>query len=219
MDIKICCMASVDEARLAHAAGATAVGLVGEMPSGPGVIGVDAAASIVQALPSDIDTFFLTSQTRAGEIEQELKQCGANTVQIVRHIEPQEHERLCAALPQVRRVQVVRVEDESALSLIERYGQVVDAFLLDSGRTRGAVPQFGGTGSVHDWSISQRFVEATHLPVFLAGGLSSNNIFDAIAAVRPAGVDVCSGVRTDGVLNPAKLQAFMSEIKRAAERV
>jgi len=187
------------------------------MPSGPGVIGVEAAATIVGALPSDIDTFFLTSKTRADDIETELVRCGANTVQVVQHIDPREHERLQATLPQVRRVQVVHVEDESALSLIERYGQVVDALLLDSGRTAGAKPQFGGTGSVHDWSISRQFVESTDLPVYLAGGLSSKNIFDAIAAVRPAGVDVCSGVRTDGALDPEKLQAFMAEINRAAE--
>ena len=217
MKIKICCTANAEEALLARAAGATAIGLVGEMPPGPGVIGVEAAATIVGALPSDIDTFFLTSKTRADDIETELVRCGANTVQVVQHIDPREHERLQATLPQVRRVQVVHVEDESALSLIERYGQVVDALLLDSGRTAGAKPQFGGTGSVHDWSISRQFVESTDLPVYLAGGLSSKNIFDAIAAVRPAGVDVCSGVRTDGALDPEKLQAFMAEINRAAE--
>jgi len=217
MKIKICCTANAEEALLARAAGATAIGLVGEMPSGPGVIGVEAAATIVGALPSDIDTFFLTSKTRADDIETELVRCGANTVQVVQHSDPREHERLQATLPQVRRVQVVHVEDESALSLIERYGQVVDALLLDSGRTAGAKPQFGGTGSVHDWSISRQFVESTDLPVYLAGGLSSKNIFDAIAAVRPAGVDVCSGVRTDGALDPEKLQAFMAEINRAAE--
>ena len=217
MKIKICCTANAEEALLARAAGATAIGLVGEMPSGPGVIGVEAAATIVRALPSDIDTFFLTSKTRADDIETELVRCGANTVQVVQHIDPREHERLQATLPQVRRVQVVHVEDESALSLIERYGQVVDALLLDSGRTAGAKPQFGGTGSVHDWSISRQFVESTDLPVYLAGGLSSKNIFDAIAAVRPAGVDVCSGVRTDGALDPEKLQLFIAEINRAAE--
>jgi len=217
MKIKICCTANAEEALLARAAGATAIGLVGEMPSGPGVIGVEAAATIVGALPSDIDTFFLTSKTRADDIETELVRCGANTVQVVQHIDPREHERLQATLPQVRRVQVVHVEDESALSLIERYGQVVDALLLDSGRTAGAKPQFGGTGSVHDWSISRQFVESTDLPVYLAGGLSSKNIFDAIAAVRPAGVDVCSGVRTDGALDPEKLQLFIAEINRAAE--
>ena len=217
MKIKICCTAIAEEALLARAAGATAIGLVGEMPSGPGVIGVEAAATIVRALPSDIDTFFLTSKVRADDIETELVRCGANTVQVVQHIDPREHERLQAALPHVRRVQVIHVENERALELVDAYAERVDAFLLDSGQTAGAKPQFGGTGSVHDWSISRQFVESTDLPVYLAGGLSSKNIFDAIAAVRPAGVDVCSGVRTDGALDPKKLQLFIAEINRAAE--
>lgn len=217
MKIKICCTANAEEALLARAAGATAIGLVGEMPSGPGVIGVEAAATIVRALPSDIDTFFLTSKVRADDIETELVRCGANTVQVVQHIDPREHERLQATLPHVRRVQVIHVENERALELVDAYAERVDAFLLDSGQTAGAKPQFGGTGSVHDWSISRQFVESTDLPVYLAGGLSSKNIFDAIAAVRPAGVDVCSGVRTDGALDPKKLQLFIAEINRAAE--
>ena len=217
MKIKICCTAIAEEALLARAAGATAIGLVGEMPSGPGVIGVEAAATIVRALPSDIDTFFLTSKVRADDIETELVRCGANTVQVVQHIDPREHERLQATLPHVRRVQVIHVENERALELVDAYAERVDAFLLDSGQTAGAKPQFGGTGSVHDWSISRQFVESTDLPVYLAGGLSSKNIFDAIAAVRPAGVDVCSGVRTDGALDPKKLQLFIAEINRAAE--
>lgn len=217
MKIKICCTAIAEEALLARAAGATAIGLVGEMPSGPGVIGVEAAATIVRALPSDIDTFFLTSKVRADDIETELVRCGANTVQVVQHIDPREHERLQATLPHVRRVQVIHVENERALELVDAYAERVDAFLLDSGQTAGAKPQFGGTGSVHDWSISRQFVESTDLPVYLAGGLSSKNIFDAIAAVRPAGVDVCSGVRTDGALDPEKLQLFIAEINRAAE--
>lgn len=217
MKIKICCTAIAEEALLARAAGATAIGLVGEMPSGPGVIGVEAAATIVRALPSDIDTFFLTSKVRADDIETELVRCGANTVQVVQHIDPREHERLQSTLPHVRRVQVIHVENERALELVDAYAERVDAFLLDSGQTAGAKPQFGGTGSVHDWSISRQFVESTDLPVYLAGGLSSKNIFDAIAAVRPAGVDVCSGVRTDGALDPKKLHLFIAEINRAAE--
>ncbi|NDA15489.1 MAG: phosphoribosylanthranilate isomerase, partial [Gammaproteobacteria bacterium] len=163
MKIKICCTANAEEALLARAAGATAIGLVGEMPSGPGVIGVEAAATIVRALPSDIDTFFLTSKVRADDIETELVRCGANTVQVVQHIDPREHERLQATLPHVRRVQVIHVENERALELVDAYAERVDAFLLDSGQTAGAKPQFGGTGSVHDWSISRQFVESTDL--------------------------------------------------------
>ena len=77
--------------------------------------------------------------------------------------------------------------------------------------------QFGGTGTVHDWSISKRFVASTDRPVFLAGGLNSKNVFKAITEVRPYGVDVCSGVRSDGQLDEAKLKAFIGEVRRAEQ--
>ncbi len=215
--VKVCCMASAVEARLAAGLGADAVGLVGHMPSGPGVIGVEAAAQIVHEVPADVDTFLLSSAMLAEEIAQDLKACPASTVQIVRHIDPGEYPALIEALPQVRRVQVVHVEDDGVLELIARYAPFVDAFLLDSGRTCGAKPQFGGTGASHDWAISARFVEMTDIPVYLAGGLRSTNVFEAITQVRPYGVDLCTGVRTDDRLDPAKLESFMKEVTRAGQ--
>ena len=83
----------------------------------------------------------------------------------------------------------------------------------------GANPQFGGTGKVHDWTISKQFVQSTDLPVYLAGGLSSENVFRAITEVRPAGVDVCSGVRSNDTLDSEKVQAFVKEVKRADEAI
>ena len=215
--VKVCCMASIDEARLAARLGASAVGLVGDMPSGPGVIGAQAAAQIAREAPSGLDTFLLTSGERAADIARELEICPASTVQIVRHIDPEEYPALIEAVPQVRRVQVIHIEDEGALTLAGRYTPFVHAFLLDSGRTSGAKPQFGGTGNTHDWSISARFVAQTELPVFLAGGLQNANVYDAITEVRPYGVDLCTGVRTNDQLDEAKLQNFMAEVNRAGE--
>ena len=124
---------------------------------------------------------------------------------------------LIEAAPRVRRIQVVHIEDEGALDLLARYEPFVDAFLLDSGKTFGADQQFGGTGTTHNWAISRRFVEKTDIPVYLAGGLNSANVFEAITQVRPYGVDLCTGVRTDDQLDPAKLEAFMSEVLRAGQ--
>ena len=217
IQVKVCCMASAVEARLAVALGADAVGLVGHMPSGPGVIGVAVAAQIAKEVPGDTDTFLLTSATRAKEIAQDLAVCPASAVQIVRHIDPGEYPELIEAVPRVRRIQVVHIEDEGALDLLARYEPFVDAFLLDSGKTFGADQQFGGTGATHNWTISRRFVEKTDIPVYLAGGLNSANVFEAITQVRPYGVDLCTGVRTDDQLDPAKLEAFMSEVLRAGQ--
>ena len=210
-------MASAVEARLAVALGADAVGLVGHMPSGPGVIGVAAAAQIAKEMPCGTDTFLLTSAIRAKEIVKDLAVCPASAVQIVRHIDPGEYPELINAAPRVRRIQVVHIEDEGALDLLARYEPFVDAFLLDSGKTFGPEQQFGGTGATHNWTISRRFVEKTDIPVYLAGGLNSANVFEAITQVRPYGVDLCTGVRTDDQLDPAKLEAFMSEVLRAGQ--
>ncbi|MEO1846527.1 MAG: phosphoribosylanthranilate isomerase [Pseudomonadota bacterium] len=210
-------MASAVEARLAVGLGADAVGLVGHMPSGPGVIGVAVAAQIAKEVPCGTDTFLLTSATRAKEIAQDLAVCPASAVQIVRHIDPGEYPELIEVAPQVRRIQVVHIEDEGALDLLARYEPFVDAFLLDSGKTFGPDQQFGGTGATHNWTISRRFVERTDKPVYLAGGLNSANVFEAITQVRPYGVDLCTGVRTDDQLDPAKLEAFMSEVRRAGQ--
>ena len=215
--VKICCIADRREADLALKAGADVLGLVGEMPSGPGVIGLEAAAAIQSSLPAGTESSFLTSKTRASDIAEELSVCQASSVQVVRPIDPKEHLRLRALMPNLTRVQVIHVEDESALGLIADYAPSVDRFLLDSGRTKGAAAQFGGTGTVHDWSISKRFVASTDRPVFLAGGLNSKNVFKAITEVRPYGVDVCSGVRSDGRLDEAKLKAFIGEVRRAEQ--
>tara|TARA_Y100001934_G_C12181579_1_gene691815 strand:+ start:290 stop:970 length:681 start_codon:yes stop_codon:yes gene_type:complete len=215
--VKVCCMASIDEVRLAERLGASAVGLVGDMPSGPGVIGAQAAAEIARKAPIGLDTFLLTSGERAADIVNELAVCPASVVQIVRHIDPEEYPALIEAMPQVRRVQVIHIEDESALTLAMRYTPFVHAFLLDSGRTLGTTPQFGGTGDTHDWGISARFVAQAELPVYLAGGLKSANVFEAISQVRPYGVDLCTGVRTNDQLDEGKLDSFMSEVRRASE--
>ena len=199
--------------------GVDAVGLVGEMPSGPGVIGSDRASSIVAVLPDSVDSFFLTSHDRGRDIVEELGVSHASTVQIVRHIDPAEYLPVIENLPSLRRIQVIHVENDSALALIERYSEVADAFLLDSGKTMGANPQFGGTGKVHDWAISKQFVQSTDLPVYLAGGLSPGNVFRAITEVRPAGVDVCSGVRSNDTLELEKLRAFVEEVKRADDSI
>jgi phosphoribosylanthranilate isomerase len=208
-------MASVAEASMAVAAGADAVGLVGKMPSGPGPIADGLIAEIAASVPPPVASFLLTSETDAEAIARHVETTRPTTVQIVRHISPIEAARLAARLKGVSRVQVIHVEDASCLELIEAYTPHVDAFLLDSGRPSAAVPEFGGTGRVHDWALSAAFVRACPRPVFLAGGLTPANVGEAIRTVRPFGVDLCSGVRTEGHLDPDKLTAFVGAVRAA----
>lgn len=213
--IKICCITSAHEAQLAIAAGADALGLVGPMPSGPGVIPEGDIAAIAAAVPPAVTAFLLTSATSAEVIAAQALAAGVGTVQIVSHIPPAESAALARRLPGVRRVQVIHVEDAQAPEVIDVYAPHVHAFLLDSGRPGMAVPELGGTGRVHDWAVSAEFVRRSPRPVFLAGGLSPDNVVDAIRTVRPFGLDVCSGVRTHGALDAGKLERFVRAVSAA----
>ncbi len=210
--LKVCCIASVDEADLAISLGADALGLVGHMPSGPGIITDEIAREIASHAPDHISTFLLTSETLAKDIADHVSYVGANTIQIVSHIDPVESEKLKVLIPGVTLVQVIHVEGPEALDLIPRYQPYVDHFLLDSGRPGKAVPELGGTGRTHDWDVSRSFVETSELPVFLAGGLNPDNLAEAVDAVQPYGIDVCSGLRSNGALDKDKLAAFVAHL-------
>jgi phosphoribosylanthranilate isomerase len=213
---KICCISSLEEAQAAIFAGADALGLVADMPSGPGVIDNELARTIAAMVPPPISTFLLTQRVRARDIADHVEHVGPGTVQVVSHIEPGEYPLLVKLLPAAtRRVQVIHVEDETALDLIAAYAPFVHAFLLDSGRPNAPVPELGGTGRTHDWRVSARFVELSPRPVFLAGGLSAANVGEAIRTVRPYGLDLCSGVRHNGDLSNEKLNAFFSAVNNA----
>ena len=213
--IKVCCIASPDEARLAIEAGADALGLVARMPSGPGSIADEKIAEVAAMVPPPVATFLLTSETNAEAIAAHIRTTNPSTVQVVSHIDPTESARLAEIEPHVRRVQVIHIEGPEALELMAAYSPHVHAFLLDSGRPNAAVAELGGTGRRHDWAVSARLVRASARPVFLAGGMSAANVGDAIRQVRPFGVDLCSGVRTNGRLDAAKLRAFVLAVGRA----
>lgn len=211
--IKVCCIADTDEAAVAVACGADAIGLVGRMPSGPGPIPDERIAAIATRLPPPIAGFLLTSETTAEAIADHVRRTSVSTVQIVSHLDPRESAQLVRLLPAVRRVQVIHVEDRRALNQIDVYANHVHAFLLDSGRPGAAVPEFGGTGRVHDWDVSREFVNRSPHPVFLAGGLTPENVGPAIRRVHPFGVDLCSGVRVAGRLNRERLTAFVAAVQ------
>ncbi|MEM7078040.1 MAG: phosphoribosylanthranilate isomerase [Pseudomonadota bacterium] len=213
--MKVCCISSPAEAALAVEYGADALGLVAEMPSGPGILRDAQVREIAATVPPGVDTFLLTSLTEAAGIVEQVRFCGTTTVQIVSHIDPKQYPAIIERLPNVRRVQVIHVQDEQALDLITRYAPFVHAFLLDSGRPDAAVAELGGTGRTHDWRISARFVTATDKPVFLAGGLRPDNVAAAIAQVQPYGIDLCSGVRSDDQLDATKLAAFVQDLGSA----
>jgi phosphoribosylanthranilate isomerase len=210
--VKICCILSVAEADLAVAAGAHAVGLVSAMPSGPGVIDDDLIARIARRVPPGVTAFLLTSGRDAAAIVEQTRAAGVGAVQLVDTLRVGRHEDIRAALPGVKLVQVVHVNGPGAVGEALAAAPHVDALLLDSGRPQAAVKELGGTGRPHDWSISRRIRDLAPVPVYLAGGLDAGNARRAIEEVGPFGIDVCSGVRTDGRLDPTKLTAFMDAV-------
>ncbi len=210
--VKICCISSKEEAFAAIGLGASALGLVGSMPSGPGVISDRKIYEIAREIPPPIATFLLTSATRADDIINHHHKTKTNTIQIVDTLEDADYRSIREALPITKIVQVVHVLDESAVDEVLRVEEHVDAILLDSGNPNLEVNVLGGTGKTHDWDLSRKIVELCKRPIFLAGGLGAANIAEAVKAVDPFGVDLCSGVRTNGRLDFSKLKRFFQAI-------
>lgn len=217
--LKICCISSVDEAGVAVSEGADALGLVGAMPSGPGVISDETIREIARQVPPGVSTFLLTSEISGEAISEHALRTGVDTVQIVTHIDPAQYRMLIANAPSIRRVQVIHVQDENALQLMAMYEPYVHAFLLDSGSPSAPIPLLGGTGRMHDWRISTRFVQQSKKPVYLAGGLSAENVADAISTVRPFGLDICSNLRSQGKLDRDKLRNYIKAVRTAEQPV
>lgn len=214
--VKICCIASVLEAALAMAHGASALGLVSRMPSGPGVIDEGTIAAIARTVGPKVETFLLTSLQEPADIVAQHGRCATTTVQLVDHLSAAVHASLRTQLPGVRIVQVVHVVDDDSVAYAIDVAPGVDALLLDSGNPALAVKELGGTGRVHDWTLSRAIRDRVAVPVWLAGGLRADNVQDAIVRVQPYGLDLCTGVRTDGQLDEAKLAAFMAAVHTAS---
>ncbi len=193
--------------------GASALGLVSAMPSGPGVVTENLIVEIAATVPPPVATFLLTSKTSVAEIIAQQRRCRTNTLQLCDRLTNGAHTDLRNELPGIALVQVIHVTGPESVCEALQIAPQVDALLLDSGNQSLAVKELGGTGRVHDWSLSREIVRESPVPVFLAGGLRSDNVADAIRAVQPFGVDLCSGVRTRGHLDAEKLAAFFAAVE------
>jgi phosphoribosylanthranilate isomerase len=212
--VKICCISSILEAKQAISFGASALGLVAQMPSGPGPIADELIKEIIRTIPPPVASFLLTSRTDSQEIIAHQKSVSSNVIQIVDALKSGSYDDFREAIPAIKIVQVIHVIDEKTLDEALEISEKVDALLLDSGNPNLSIKELGGTGRVHNWAISRQIVEQSKVPVFLAGGLKAENVRAAIEAVQPYGLDLCSGVRTDGKLDPYKLEAFFNEVNR-----
>jgi phosphoribosylanthranilate isomerase len=215
--VKICCIASEEEARFAIRCGASAIGLVSAMPSGPGVIADESIQAIAESVGRLAETFLLTCRQSVAGIVDQHRLLRTSAIQICDRLTEGSYADIREALPGVRLIQVVHVIGEDSIHEAALAAPFVDALLLDSGNQGLAIRELGGTGRRHDWQISRRIREVVDVPVYLAGGLRPDNVAEAIATVEPFGLDVCTGVRTAGALDMVKLQAFFRAVAGTAK--
>jgi phosphoribosylanthranilate isomerase len=210
-------MKSVDEVLMAIDAGVSAIGLVSPMPSGPGPISNERAAEIAAEVPPGIDAFLLTPLQEVDELVEQNRVVKARTLQLVDSLAPGAHADLRRAMPGVKLVQVIHVTGPESVDEAAAVAPDVDAILLDSGNPKLEVKELGGTGRRHDWALSRQIRERVDVPVWLAGGLNPENAGEAIEAVGPFALDVCSGLRTgEGYdLDPDRLERFMAAVNGA----
>lgn len=197
---------------MAIEAGASAVGLVSAMPSGPGPIPEELIAEIAATIPTGVSSFLLTCLQDAASIIAQQRRLRVNTIQICDRLTDGSYQDLREALPGISVVQVVHVTGPEAVDEAIAVAPHVDAVLLDSGNQSLAIKELGGTGRTHDWTLSRKIRESIEAPLFLAGGLNPANVAAAIREVQPYGIDVCSGLRTKGQLDSLKLKRFFAAL-------
>jgi len=201
--VKICGITCLEDARLAVAAGADALGFVFHPPS-PRAVAVDAAAAIVAALGPFVTSVALFVDADPQRVGAVLAATGIRLAQFHGSESPD----YCAAFgrPYIKAIRMAPDLDPTAAA--QRYPDAA-AWLFDAWNPALA----GGTGTAFDWS---RLPAAPARPLILAGGLTAANVGEAIRRVRPYAVDVSSGVEsTPGRKDPERLRAFLAAVRAA----
>jgi phosphoribosylanthranilate isomerase len=204
-------MTRIADAGAAAEAGADAIGcLVGLDYDVPDRVEPDVARAIFASVPPSVSRVLVTHRTAVDDVLELVAATGASVAQLHGDFPLEAIPELRRRAPDLSVVKCVHVVDDAAIEQALRAAGRADLVLLDS-RTADRI---GGTGRVHDWSISARVVARSPRPVILAGGLTPDNVADAIAQVRPWGVDVNSGVRgPDGRKSHEKIRAFVAAVK------
>ena len=216
MKIKICCIQSPDEVKMAIEAGITAVGFMTQIPNSSGTIKDEKTRALCEEFYGNIQTWLLTSQTDEKELRKQLQTFKISHLQIVDYVDIGICIRLKKQFPWVEFVQVIHVLSVADIERAIVAQEWASILLLDSGN-RDA-DKLGSTDNTPDWSLSKQIIDAVDIPVYLAGGLNSDNVAQAIESVGPAGVDVCSGLRRNDVLQPDLLEQFVKEVAQTQKR-
>ena len=211
--VKICGIKSIEDARAAYEAGADELGFHVALDGGRSPLTPESAAEMIRMLPGGVSSVVVTSATQPAQLIEIAKKTGANVLQLYGDATPEQVRAVKAELPNIVIWKVLNVSDDSSIAKAKEYEGAADAIALDTlNKETGAR---GGSGKTHDWNISKRVVESVSVPVVLAGGLTPENVAEAIATVSPAGVDVNSGVSNpDGSKDIEKVKAFVNNAKK-----
>lgn len=214
MRVKICGTATFADLDCAVAAGADAVGfLMGITHVTQDAVTPETAAAMVATLPPFIVPVAVTHLTNPSDLIRIVELSRCTTLQIQDMVTPDDIAEVREALPYLRIMKAVHVMDESAIATAKYFSDTADAILLD---TRTA-DRIGGTGITHDWNISAKIVKECSCPVILAGGLTPENVTEAIIRVRPYAVDVHTGVKKNGVRDAERTRAFVANARTARD--
>lgn len=214
MRVKICGTATFADLDCAVAAGADAVGfLMGITHVTQDAVTPETAAAMVATLPPFIVPVAVTHLTKPSDLIRIVELSRCTTLQIQDMVTPDDIAEVREVLPYLRIMKAVHVMGESAIATAKYFSDTADAILLD---TRTA-DRIGGTGITHDWNISAKIVKECSCPVILAGGLTPENVTEAIIRVRPYAVDVHTGVKKNGVRDAERTRAFVTNARTARD--
>lgn len=199
--VKICGITNTTDLQAAAAAGADAIGVICGVPvDSPRELDADAARELIDLVPPFVTSVLVTMPSTVAEAVALAEEIRPDVVQIHGTLDATELQQLAEDHTVMR---AVAVEEEELINTLDG---IVDAILLDSPDEEGG----GGTGMVHDWDSSRSLVRQLDTPVILAGGLTPENVEEAVKAVSPYGVDVASGVEVASGKDHEAIRRFVT---------
>jgi len=209
--VKICGITRLEDLYASVDAGANAVGFIVDVPSSPRNLTLAEAKALIDSTPIFVEKVVVSVFRSLGQLSRIYTELRPDTIQV--HGGPLPEISIREKLSHIRLIRAVQVSSENSIDIALKSATIFDAVLADS-HISG---RYGGTGALHDWGISKIIRDSIKpKPLILAGGLSPENVGDAISRVGPYAVDVSSGVEEQpGVKDPQKIISFMSEVRKA----
>ena len=217
--IQIAGVSDLAEANLLKECGIKYLGFPLRLPVNKEDLSETAAASIIRSIQPPTFGVAITYQSAADDIAEFMDYLGASIVQLHGDIDSRELAKLKHLRPDlvvIKSLVIGKQPHEQLVDTVQRLSGFVDAYITDT--FDPATGASGATGKLHDWRVSRRLVELSTKPVILAGGLTPDNVREAIKLVGPAGVDAHTGVEdAAGRKDPAKVGRFAAEARAGFE--